>query len=671
MKSAVAGLSQAGARLSAWRQSPRVAAVGVASRPRTATTAQAAALLALAIATVYATGLSMGFHFDDSHVIENNPAIHSLTNVPGFFYDLTTSSASPDNRVLRPLLLISFALNYAISGTAPWSYHLFNIVLHWIVALLVFRLVRDHLWLGPEAWPVALAAALVVAVHPLNSSAVNYVSARSAILTAVFYLGAFDAALRRRREWCLGLFVLALLTKETAVTLPLALLAYRLVDRARGADDTPSPGLGLISALGGLAVASLLYRSYFMPPVLLAAVHGGQATPWQYFMTEWSAYLYYLRLFAWPNALVIDRVDYPIAHSITSPQAWLSLVTLFGLGLVAWRARRRAPALTFAALWFLVALAAESTFFPLAEPVNEHRPYLAMLGLGTLAAVGLRGIANLVARRTLLPAAAVFAVVLTFVATGFGAATVRRNETWRNDVSLWRDATEKSPGNLRAWMNAGHAALALQHYDEARALLLEGYRLGPCYSYTLLNLSALERAVGNHAAALRWADEGVRCNPQHALSHYYRAAALEWIGRPAEALDEYRATGELDPTHVEAAFSQGRLLERQGAWAAAADAYDRALARDPSRTDAAIAAGVIYNYRLSDPVRALEHYDAVLRSVPSHYGAHYQRAVALLAAGREAEAVAAWRAFVPLARAINDQATLEAAPAKLREASDS
>src|SRR5262249_23849292 len=109
-----------------------------------------------------------------------------------------------------------------------------------------------------------------------------------------------------------------------------------------------------------------------------------------------------------------------------------------------------------------------------------------------------------------------------------------------------------------------------------------------------------------------------------------------------------------------------RLLERKGRFAEAAATYDRALVENPTDADAAMAAGLIYQYHLGDPARAVERYRTVLRLVPTHYGAHYQLAVALLAAGREAEAPAACLAFVPLAERANDRATLDQAPAALR-----
>jgi len=159
-------------------------------------------VLAGVIAAAYSNSLDVPFAFDDWHAIEQNPAIRDLANLPRYFTDPTTSSVLRENRDLRPLHVLSLALNHRVSGLAPWSYHLVNLVLHWLVCLLVYRIVRDHLWLDPgEAGPVALAAALLVAVHPLNTEAVNYVSCRSALQTTACYLGALDAAGGWRTRW--------------------------------------------------------------------------------------------------------------------------------------------------------------------------------------------------------------------------------------------------------------------------------------------------------------------------------------------------------------------------------------------------------------------------------------------------------------------------------------
>ena len=625
-----------------------------------------AILFALVIAAVYANGLTIPFQFDDEHALEHNPAIRSLANIPRFFVDPNTSTVLRENKDLRPVLLTTFALNYAVSGDATWSYHVLNLVLHWLAVLLVFRIVRDHLWLGADAVAVAAGAALVMAAHPLNTEAVDYLSARSALLTTVFYLGAFDAAVRQRPRTCLLLFTLALLTKAIAVTLPLALLGYWLLARRRGGT---APPWGLLAALAALAVAGVLYRALLLPPYIVEVAHEAGVTPLTYFMTEWSAYLYYLRLFLWPNALVVDRLDYPLVHSLAQPQACVSLAVLVALGALAWRARERWPAVTFAALWYVVALAAESTIFRLAEPVNEHRPYLAMLGLGTAAGLVLWRLAGLAARRAQAPPTWVFAVVMTLVTSVLGAATVARNATWHDEYTLWLDALEKAPQNPRAWLNTGHAAMVRGNDAEARRLLLEAHRLRPCYAYVQMNLSALAVRQGDGDEGLRWADEAVACNAGLALSHHYRGSALERLGRFDEALAEYRQTTAIDPQHADAWISAGRLLERNGVWDAAFAAYERAFAANPTDAEAAMLAGLVQHYQLRNPAGAVEWYRRVLRAVPTHYGAHYQLAIALLASGQERDARIAWNAFEPLAKAIGDRASLEGAPEVLRRPS--
>jgi protein O-mannosyl-transferase len=620
----------------------------------------ASLLLAGSIAAAYANGLDVPFVFDDWHTIEQNPAIRSPSRLLAYFVDPDTTTILRENKDLRPLLLATMAFNYQLSGLAPWSYHVVNLALHWLVSLLVFRIVRDHLWLGEERSPVALAAALIVALHPLNSEPVNYVSARSALLTAVFYLGAFDAACRDRRVLCVVLAACAMLTKSIAVSLPVAVLVHHLFERRR-----PLPW-GLIAALAVVAAGGLLYRWLILPPWVVASARQPDVTPRIYFQTQWSALLYYLRLFVWPDALVVDRLDFPWARSLRDVQAWGSLLALVALGVVAWRLSRVRLAFGFCALWVVITLAPESSVLPLAEAVNEHRPYLAMLGLATIAALGLWLAAVAVARRLAAPPAWVFAVAVTFVATLLGAAAHARTEVWRDNLQLWIDATKKAPRNPRAWLNAGHAALARGDLSRAHTWLLEAHRLSPCYAYVQVNLSALAAREGRDRESLRWADEAVRCNPGLALARAHRATTLERLGRTDEALAEYRETTRLDAVNSGAWLAQGRLLEARGQWAPAAEAYDRALAADLTSTEAAMLAGLVRHYRLGESATAVERYRTVLRLDPDHYGAHYQIAVALLGAGRRDEAAAAWARFVRMAEAIGDRKSIEAAPAELR-----
>jgi Flp pilus assembly protein TadD len=210
---------------------------------------------------------------------------------------------------------------------------------------------------------------------------------------------------------------------------------------------------------------------------------------------------------------------------------------------------------------------------------------------------------------------------------------------------------------------AGAAVVTVVAIGSAGALHV-ARRLGDCAEYTALELDGTgPRGVAD--AALGRAQAAVACAPALATAHLRLGRLLEDRARFDEALASYRTAILLDQRLADAWLGEGRLLERREAWAPAALAYEQALAADPTRTEAAMLAGLLLHYRLGHPERAVEHYRTVLSRNPTHYGAHYQIALALLASGRTAEARQAWRAFVPLAEAAGDRAALARAPAVL------
>ena len=177
---------------------------------------------------VYAGSLDNAFQYDDLHSIVENPHIRSLSNIPAFFYQPELFSADPRNAMYRPLVLVSYALNHALSGDSVWSYHLLNLAIHLGTSCLLYALVCQ---LG-GTWVQALLAGLLFALHPLASEPVNYISSRSESLCAFLFLLAFlGYAHGGRKAWGLGIcaFVGALLAKSVGVVLPLVLLLYYLL----------------------------------------------------------------------------------------------------------------------------------------------------------------------------------------------------------------------------------------------------------------------------------------------------------------------------------------------------------------------------------------------------------------------------------------------------------
>ncbi|HEY2989354.1 MAG TPA: hypothetical protein VGL11_16600, partial [Candidatus Binatia bacterium] len=264
------------------------------------------ALLALGIGVSYSNGFGIGFYFDDIYGIAKNPAIRSLQNIPCFFVDPHAIWTEPTQVDLRPVLLFTYAVNYAISDVQPWSYHALNLILHFIASVLVFIIVRDHIWRfefphrgepvepspaserdanGAACIPAA-AAALFFALAPLNSQPINYIWARSALLCVILYLGAFLAFVRSR--WIIGsvLFVLALLTKAIAITLPVIFLVHDFVYRDRSRYPVFKSYLGdwrrlvgPLLLLGALDLAYIGYRQIFLPEWTAQARQSSGVTP--------------------------------------------------------------------------------------------------------------------------------------------------------------------------------------------------------------------------------------------------------------------------------------------------------------------------------------------------------------------------------------------------------
>jgi len=309
-------------------------------------------LLAGAVLLAYANALGGPFQFDDFNVLVDNGAVHTLAawarSLPG----------------IRPLLKLSYALNWVL-GPGPLGFHLVNVGLHLANALLVHALLL-RCRLQPTA---ALAGALVFALPPVNVEAVTYVCGRSEALMACFYLGSLLAGLRGRTRLSCGLFLLAFLVKETAVTLPLALVLVQ------AAQDGTRPRVPW-GHLGVLAACLLL----------LATLGGYQ----RFFAYAWGirglganlrgqllGVVHLLGLFLWPSRLCIDP-QFP------EPTRWATLLATLGLAALAaagWWQRRTRPALALGLAWCFLHLLPGHSLVPRLDPANERQLYLPALGL--------------------------------------------------------------------------------------------------------------------------------------------------------------------------------------------------------------------------------------------------------------------------------------------------
>jgi len=563
----------------------------------------AAAVIAAAVGWAYRGVYDAPFVFDDTLHVLRNPRILDLAS-PAVFAGTS-----------RPLVQWTLAANHALGGFDPTGYHAFNVAVHVAAAIALFALARRLFAkvppLAAAAPGLALATALLWSLHPLQTEAVAYVIQRAESLAGLFYLLTLYAVVRSDgagdpRRWqaaAVGFCLLGMASKPVMATAPLVALALDRTFLAASWREVWAKRRAMY--VGLVATLALL------PFVLAAADHewgrsagfgdwGG--TSGLYALSQPGVILHYLRLAFWPAPLCFDYAWPVVRDAGAAVPALIGLAVLVATTVVLLVRGRVAG---FAGLWVFVLLAPTSSVIPVADLCVEHRMYLPLAGLAALVVglvyAGVRRAPGLEsARRWLAPGLVVIACVALAV------TTARRNEDYRNAITLWRDTVDKRPNNSRAWNNLGLALAEAGRLGEAGNAFETAIRLTPRYADPYVNLGHVKSATGHHEEAVPLLAEAARLAPDDARAHYNYGTVLFATGRAAEAVPEFEAAARLDPSLIEARNNLGAAL-----------------------------------YSAGRPADAIPQFEAVLRVAPDpdtwvNYG------FALLRSGRQDEARAAF-----------------------------
>jgi tetratricopeptide (TPR) repeat protein len=617
---------------------------------RTNTTLAWAAAVGATAIVCYLNAVGNEFVLDDTRLIRDNLRIRALANVPHLFGSSYWDMSGPQ-ALYRPLVLVSYAVNYAIHGLSPSGYTAVNIVLHAAVSLLLFALVRA---LGGSLFAAGVAG-IAFAVHPVHAEAVAGISGRPELLAAFFYLLAMH--LHRRvgvgsrtrgayRAGTLACFACALLSKESAMTLLLVLPAMDALCPVEGADAPPAgprsrlvsdylPLLGVAvgylmvrrAVLGGITIAEGAIAPLDNPLVPITTTPFGEqmgATTVQAFMTAFAVIAEYTRLVAWPARLSPDYAynQIPLVTSALDFR-FLAGVALFmgciGGVAVLWR---RSPLAAFGLAFLALTFSIVSNFvITIGTICAERLMYLPSAGAIIAAAVGAHRLtANRPVPRRIV---AVMVAVLIVLAA---ARTWARNRDWHSEETLWSAAVSAAPGSARVQSEyarilmaraenaaeAGRRADAEQHYSRSQSHFETALTIYPSYSPAIEGLAMIhslhdrldeaivlyERALrawpGNFAALTNWGS----ALWERARRTGARAAVLHQQGRIAEA--------------------NALVREADAGSADALDKIDRAIAMMPSYAHAHLVRAMILEIYASDAAGAIAELEEVLRLAPAH-----------------------------------------------------
>jgi tetratricopeptide (TPR) repeat protein len=502
------------------------------------------------ISAAYANSLHNSFHFDDSHVIENNLYLRDLSFVPRYFTDAHTFSSLPQNATYRPLVTLSLALDFAQRHSLdPRPFHVTQIALLLITGALL--VVFSERFLG--GW-LALFAATLFCVHTANTETMNLISARSELISAIGLLASFilyqrSPFARRTLLYLLPLAIGALAKAPVVVFAPLLYAYATLIENQprRRALLASLPPLTL-------GIALLVFLNRMNAPEWTS----GGGSVWQYAITQPFVWLHYFRLFFLPIGLTADTDWLPFTrwYDTRAIAGYLFVIALVWFAVRASRQRETRP-VAFGLAWFAIALAPTSSIFPLAEVANEHRVFFAYIGLAA-AVVWFLALRLKTKSRPLAIAGAM--AVLLALAIG----THVRNETWRTEETLWADVIAKSPANGRAWMNYGLTRMARGDYAGAKSDFDRAAVLTPNYSLLEINQGIVEDALGDETAAEGHFRRALALNPD-VNAHFYYARWLVRRGRAPEALPHLQIATRQSPAFVDAQTLARRLAVATGA----------------------------------------------------------------------------------------------------------
>ncbi len=523
-----------------------------------------ALLLALVCFAIYSNNYQHEYHLDSGYTLVDNPQVRSLANVPRYFIDPSTYTSLREQVDYRPVLQVTYALNYRMGGYDTWWWHFTQILLHAICAIGLYfftlRLLGMADGFRPALRPehIAFIAALLFALHPTASGVVNYLNARSSLLTAAFLLPSLVAYMRpgtEARYWktpwlTVVLYTLALFTKVEAVG---ALGAYFIYDvwqtarrerHGRGffADLIATFDSRLLVRLGPLLVITGVYfvvRTILMAPYDFEdARHAADVGPYQYLITQTVAWWYYVGKWFAPLELVADNLAFPVYRSVLDGKVLLAIGAWIGVAallIAQWRSR---PHLSFLAIAALALLSPTSSIAPLAEMVNEHRPYLPLALLSLVWVIPLSSVVVQAAAQGTGQKIA-FATALSIVVISLGTLTWQRNQVFSSGQRYWADIVAEAP-SARAFVNYGLTFLYRGDLDPARDYFEKSLEMAPYWHIAHSNLAIVYDRLGDEDKALAHFDEAVRYDQYSGGALSFRGEFHLAHGRYRQALDDFR-----------------------------------------------------------------------------------------------------------------------------------
>jgi len=568
-----------------------------------------AACILLVVAACYFPALQNGYIWDDDYYVTQNATLRSVQGLYRMWFELRSIPQ------YYPLVHTTYWLEYHLWGLNPFGYHLVNILLHAVNALLLWYLLRKLA--VPGSW---LAAALF-ALHPVHVESVAWITERKNVLSAFFYFLSLIAYIRASglgqpipvngtakeanpfRFYLLSLilFIGALLSKTVTCSLPAVILLVIWWKRGRLTvrDITPLVPFFIVGAGLGLQTAWLEEHGV-----------GARGDAFNYgiaerFLIAGRAFWLYLEKLFWPLPLAFF---YP--QWVVDVQAWrqylFPISAIAGLAGLVLLQKKIGRGIAAAMLFFAGTLFPALGFFnvfPMGYSfVADHFQYLASIGPLALFAAALK--TSFLKMPVRLKAAE--AVVICAVLCMLGALVWQQSQIYKNEETLWRDTLVKNPRSLFAHMNLGKTLCDQGRPDDAIQYFQAALLIKSNFAMTHYNLGVAYIKKGAHEQAMLHLKEAVRLNPEYAEAYYNLGIICALGNKDDEAVEYFLTSIKFMPESPSTYYNLGVVLERQKKIQAAAYCYSKTLRLNPYYLDARIQLHRLQPY-LNAPIKEPEN----------------------------------------------------------------
>jgi tetratricopeptide (TPR) repeat protein len=452
----------------------------------------AAGALVAVVFICYANSLGNDFVFDDEFLVPAYSRVQTFSQLVNTLLDS-----------YRPMRNVSYAIDFLVWGLKPFGFHLTNVLIHAANVVLVFALIRRF----SVKLSTAIVAALIFAVHPIQTDSVSYVSGRRDILFTLFYLAAFNAYLIYRekasRTWIvlfLGLWGLSVMSKEMAVSLPLVILLWNFCGQwketggsllQRSIQATKAALLKDKWLYAFLAVASFGFGFYAIFVQRASGRTSGSGVEYwggslyATLLTVVRVHAWYLKQLIYPTPIAQYFGAFDISTSLLEWRVVVAIAVVGSVLIAGVILLKKETLAAFAIFSYFAILAPVSQLIPHHELLADHYLYLPMISFSLL--IGL--VVSRVSERGRQPRLIAYGLVSVFILTLAGM-TVSRNRDWKDELAVWEANYKSVPNSPRASYNLGGLYLT-RDPQKSEALLKESITSDPTFEPAYLALAKL------------------------------------------------------------------------------------------------------------------------------------------------------------------------------------